>query len=171
MHRCDREERGAERQAKLFYHSDTNFQRCLFIIMRLLASFIIRNSEANTDFVPGSTFERHSHSSCPPLPTHLSSPSMGLTFLHYAGMLTNFLMAHKQIVSLCALKLCLCTYACEWGTYQIRCCVRTCRINARNCVPFSFALVDQRYVRRGRRPGDQRPSRLPVSYGVQNLFG
>lgn len=73
MHRCDRGERGAERQAKLFYHSDTNFQRCLFIIMRLLASFIIRNSEANTDFVPGSTFERHSHPSCPPLPTHLFS--------------------------------------------------------------------------------------------------
>lgn len=59
MHRCDRGERGAERQAKLFYHSDTNFRRCLFIIMRLLASFIIRNSEANTDFVPGSTFERY----------------------------------------------------------------------------------------------------------------
>lgn len=35
---------------------------------------------------------------------------MGLTFLHYAGILPNFLMAHKQIVSLCALKLYLCTH-------------------------------------------------------------
>lgn len=63
-----------------------HFQRCLFIIMRLLASFIIRKSEANRDFVPGSTFERVT---LPPLPSHLI-PIDGVNFSPLCWHFTQF---------------------------------------------------------------------------------